>query len=100
MVRFSEDVVGLTDLKTSAKRVVEHVVRTRRPTLIARRGKGVAVLVELSEFERMQDELAFRKAVEAGAQAADAGRLVPHDDALAILDRFGSERPKASKRRK
>jgi len=49
----------------------------------------VAVLVELSEFERMQDELAFRHAVEAGARQARTGRLRPHKAAVQILESFG-----------
>jgi len=90
MVRFSEDVVGVSDLKVRGRQVIDKVVRTRRPTLVARRGRGVAVLVELSEFERMQEELAFRRGVEAGARAARAGKLRPHAEALEILESFGA----------
>jgi prevent-host-death family protein len=90
MVRFSEDVVGVSELKVRGAKVIEKVVRTGRPTLVARRGRGVAVLVELSEFERMQDELAFRQAVDEGAKAAQAGRLRPHADAVRILESFGA----------
>ena len=100
MVRFSEDVVGLNDLKTQAARVVDRVVRSRRPALVARRGKGVAVLVELGEFERMQDELAFRHAVEGGIADIEAGTLHDHEEAVAILDSFGKPLPRKTKGRK
>jgi prevent-host-death family protein len=88
-VRFSEDVRGLTELKAKGSAVVDRVVRTRRPTLITRRGQGVAVLVELSEYERMQDELDFVRAVEAGLQESVRGDLADHGEALKILDSFG-----------
>jgi prevent-host-death family protein len=88
-VRFSEDVRGLTELKAKGSEVVDRVVRTRRPTLITRRGQGVAVIVELSEYERLQDEVAFVRGVEAAIRESRDGVLDDHAEALAILDEFG-----------
>lgn len=88
----------LNELKAKTAAVVDHVVRTRRPVLITRRGRGVAVLVELSEFERMQDELAFRKGVERGLQDVRAGDVADHAEAATILRSFGSRPRKKSKR--
>lgn len=88
-VRFSEDVRGLTELKARGSEVVDRVVRTRRPTLITRRGQGVAVIVELSEYERMQDEVAFVRGVEEALRQSRDGHLGEHAEALEILDDFG-----------
>jgi antitoxin YefM len=99
MTRFSEDVQGLTELKAHGSAVVDRVVRSRRPLLITRRGKGVAVLVELSEFERMQDLLGFIEAVEAGAEQSESGQLGSHKEAVKILERFGQETARRSKRK-
>ena len=43
-VRFSEDVIPLSDLKTNPGRVVRQVADSRRPVLLTSRGRGVAVL--------------------------------------------------------
>ena len=50
--KFSEDVRPLTDLKTRAGAVVDRLRRSRRPVLLTRRGRGVAVLMDLEEYER------------------------------------------------
>jgi antitoxin YefM len=87
--RFSEDVRPLTELKTKASTLVDHVRRSRRPMLLTRRGRGVAVLLDLGEYERLVDRAALREAVGAGAAAAAAGDLHNHDEAEAILAAFG-----------
>jgi prevent-host-death family protein len=88
-VKFSEDVRPITDLKTHAAEVVEHVQRTRRPVLLTRRGRGVAVVLKLEEYEELMDRANFVEAIQAGARAAEAGDLHPHEAALEILDGFG-----------
>lgn len=87
--RFSEDVRSVTDLKQKGAEIVKHVRRTRRPVLLTRRGRGVAVLLDLQEYETMADRLAFVDAVEAGMREAGSGRLHRHKEALKILDSFG-----------
>jgi len=87
--KFSEDVRPLTDLKTRAGAIVERLRCSRRPVLLTRRGRGVAVLMDLDEYERLVERAAFVDAVKAGAAAAAAGDLHAHADAEAILDGFG-----------
>lgn len=87
--RFSTDVRTITDLKMKAAEVVDHARRSQRPVLLTRRGKGIAVILELETYERLVDRAAFVEAVEAGARAAVAGDLHPHREAEKILRRFG-----------
>ena len=72
--RFSEDVVGLTDLKTNPERIVKHATETRRPVLLTRRGRGVAVVQSVAEYESSARERAFMRAVIAGLADIEAGR--------------------------
>lgn len=88
-IRFSEDVKQVSELKTRSAEIIGHVNRTRRPVLLTRRGRGVAVLLDVDEYERLVDRQAFVEAVEAGARAAENEELHPHEEALAILDVFG-----------
>ncbi len=87
--RFSQDVRPLTDLKVKTSAVIEQVCRNKRPVLLTRRGRGLAVLLDLEEYERLIDRATFIEAVEAGRQAMLAGDLHPHEEAKAILDDFG-----------
>ncbi len=72
--KFSEDVVPLTDLKVNPGRVVRHVSEAHRPVLLTSRGRGVAVVQSVADFEAAQDERDFMRAVVAGLADLEAGR--------------------------
>jgi prevent-host-death family protein len=84
-VRFSEDVVPLSDLKTNPGRIVRHSTEAHRPVLLTSRGRGVAVLQSLSAYEQAAEEREFMRAVVAGLADLDDGREVSLADAKAEL---------------
>ena len=88
-VRFSEDVKQVSELKTHCAEIIGQVRRTHRPVLLTRRGRGVAVLLDIDEYERLVERQVFLDAVEEGARAVAHGDLHSHEKALAILDTFG-----------
>ena len=84
-VKFSEDVVPLTDLKVNPGRVVRQVVEAHRPVLLTSRGRGVAVVQSVADFERDEDERDFMRAVVAGLADLDAGRELSFAEAKSRL---------------
>ena len=84
-VRFSEDVVPLTDLKTNPGRVVKHAAESHRPVLLTRRGRGVAVIQSVIDYEAAEEERVFMRAVVEGLSDLEAGREVSLLDAKARL---------------
>lgn len=74
--RFSEDVVPVGDLKVNPGRIVQQVDRTRRPVLLTSRGRGVAVVQALGDFERDAEEREFLRAVVQGLLEIDEGQDV------------------------
>lgn len=72
--KFFEDVIPLTDLKVNPSRVVKHATEVRRPVLLTSRGRGVAVMQSVTDFEAAQEERAFMRAVVAGLADLEAGR--------------------------
>jgi len=73
-VKFSEDVVPISDLKINPGKVVRRVSEKHRPLLLTARGRGVAVVLSLADFEVRQEEQAFMKAVVKGMMDLEAGR--------------------------
>jgi prevent-host-death family protein len=72
--KFSQDVVPLSDLKVNPGRVVHQVDQTRRPVLLTSRGRGVAVVQALSEYEADSEERSFLRDVVEGLMDLEAGR--------------------------
>ena len=72
-VRFSEDVVPLGDVKVNPGAVVRHATDSGRPVLLTSRGRGVAVLQSLAQYEEAQDERSFLRGVVEGLATAEDG---------------------------
>ncbi|MET3998033.1 type II toxin-antitoxin system Phd/YefM family antitoxin [Marinobacterium sp. MBR-109] len=84
-VKFSEDVVPLSDLKVNPGKVVGRAQDTHRPILLTSRGRGIAVVQGLEDYERTAEELRFVKAVAQGLVDVREGNTLSLDDARKAL---------------
>jgi prevent-host-death family protein len=84
---FSRDVRPITDLKVKSAAIVDQARRSKRPILITQRGRGVAVVVGLEDYERLMEELAFGRAVDEGAEQARRKDFASSAEVAAILGR-------------
>lgn len=73
---FSEDVVPVSDLKINPGRVISQVDKTHRPVLLTSRGRGVAVVQSVKDYEAEAEERAFLRAVVQGLMDVEEGRTV------------------------
>jgi prevent-host-death family protein len=80
-VKFSSDVVPLSDLKVNPGKIVTQTVETQRPILLTSRGRGVAIVQSLAEYESREEECAFLRAVAQGLTEANEGKTLSIDDA-------------------
>jgi prevent-host-death family protein len=83
--KFSEDVIPLSDLKVNPGKVVGRTNETHRPILLTSRGRGVAVVLGLEDYEKSTEELRFVKAVAQGLADIREGNTVTLDEAKKIL---------------
>lgn len=79
-IKFSEDVIPLSDLKVNPGKVVNHTKDTHRPILLTSRGRGVAVMQSIDEFEKNEEEREFMKAVAAGLMEIREGKELELDE--------------------
>ena len=84
-VKFSEDVIPLSDLKINPGKVVGRAQDTHRPILLTSRGRGIAVVQGLEAYERTAEELRFVKAVARGLMDVREGNTVSLEDAKKTL---------------
>lgn len=64
--KFSEDVIPLSDLKINPGKIVNRAKDTHRPILLTSRGRGIAVVQGLDEYEKIAEENEFIKAIAQG----------------------------------
>jgi len=73
-IKFSQDIVPLSDLKVNPGKIVNRAQVTHRPILLTSRGRGVAVVQGLEEYENLEEERAFMKAVTQGLVEIKEGK--------------------------
>jgi prevent-host-death family protein len=83
--RFSVDVVPVTDMKVNPGKIVRQVNETRRPVLLTSRGRGVAVIQSVEEYERGEEEKSFIRAIAQGLADEAAGRVLTLEEVKARL---------------
>ena len=84
-IKFSEDVIPLSDLKINPGKIVGRTQETHRPILLTSRGRGVAVVQGLEDYEKTAEELQFVKAVAQGLMDVREGNTVSLEDAKKTL---------------
>ena len=84
-IKFSEDLVPLTDLKVNPTRVVKHTTEVHRPVLLTSSGRGVAVVQSVGDYGKAEEERDFMRAVVAGLSDLESGHEVSLNDARTRL---------------
>ena len=84
-IKFSEDVVPLSDLKVNPGKIVTRANDNKRPILVTSRGRGVAVVQALEEYEKLEEKVAFMQAVTQGLMEVKEGKVTDLTDAKRIL---------------
>jgi prevent-host-death family protein len=74
--KFSEDIVPLSDMKVNPGRVVNQVDKTHRPVLLTNRGRGVAIVQSLKDYENETEERSFLRGVVQGLMDLEEGREI------------------------
>ena len=85
-IKYSEDIIPISVLKVNADRIINQVDKTHRPVLVTSRGRGVAIVESLKEYEAKAEEQAFLRGVVRGLMDLGQGREVSLSD---VKKRFG-----------
>ncbi len=77
----AEDIRPLSEFRSSVTAFMKQVHDTKRPVVITQHGKGVAVLLDVSEYEAMTEKIELLGDIQVAIEQIGAGRGVAHDNA-------------------
>jgi antitoxin YefM len=90
-LKLDEDIRPLSEFRAGVAGFVRQVNETRRPMVLTQHGRGVAVLVDIREFEAMRERLALLEDIAVAEDEVAAGRLTVHEEAKArVLGGLGT----------
>jgi len=88
-LKLDEDIRPLSEFRAGVASFVKRVNDTRRPLVLTQHGRGVAVVVDIHEFEAMRERLSLLEDIARAEAQLAAGEGIPHEEAKArILKRI------------
>ena len=80
-----EDIKPLSEFRAHASALLQRIRDQKRPLVLTQRGHSAAVVVDVSEYERMIDELELLRDVRIAEEQLERGEGVSHADARSRL---------------
>jgi len=80
-LKINQDIRSMSEFRSGVASFLKQVHDTKRPLVITQHGKGVAVLLDVNEFEVMQDKIELYEDLEKSITQIEAGSGISHDDA-------------------
>ena len=76
-----QDIRPMSEFRSGVASFVKQVHDTKRPLIITQHGKGVGVLLDVGEFEAMQEKIELLEDIQTSISQIEAGNGVSHQDA-------------------
>ncbi|NPA72800.1 MAG: type II toxin-antitoxin system Phd/YefM family antitoxin [Gammaproteobacteria bacterium] len=80
-LHFDKDIQPLSDFRANTASFIRQINETRRPIVITQRGKGVAVVMDVSEYEAMQERIELLEEIQKSEAQISAGLGLSNSDA-------------------
>jgi prevent-host-death family protein len=84
-LKIDQDIRPLSEVRTGITSFLKQIQSTKRPLIITQHGKSVAVLLDVREYEAMQEKIEMLHDLETAIHQIDNGRGIEHQDAEAII---------------
>lgn len=84
-LKIDQDIRSMSEFRTGIAAFLKQVHDTKRPLVITQHGKGVAVLLDVMEYETMQEKIELLEDVQTSIAQIDAGAGIEHNAAQAAV---------------
>ena len=89
-LRIDQDIKPMSEFRTGIASFLKQVHDTKRPMIITQHGKGVAVLLDVNEYEVMQEKIELLQDIQTSISQLENGGGIETNDAKAmVLKRVG-----------
>ena len=84
-LKLNQDIRPLSEVRTGIASFIKQVHDTKRPLVITQHGKGVAVLLDVQEYEIIQEKLELLSDIQKSITQIESGQGIDHTEAKAAL---------------
>jgi antitoxin YefM len=79
--RLDEDVKPLSEFRANVSSFVERIRKTKRPLVLTQRGHSAAVVLDVSEYEQLLEQIETLRDVQSAEQQIARGKGISHSRA-------------------
>ncbi|MBI4690385.1 MAG: type II toxin-antitoxin system Phd/YefM family antitoxin [Nitrospirae bacterium] len=80
-LKIDQDIKPLSEVRTGIANFIKRVHDTKRPVIITQHGKSVAVLLDVHEYEAIQEKLELLTDVQVSLNQLENGQGIAHENA-------------------
>lgn len=91
-MQFHSDIKPISWLKNNAKQLIETVDETGNAMIITQNGEAKAVVMNVREYDQIQESLALLRMLADSSADAEAGRLRDSDEVFADIRKAITEK--------
>lgn len=84
-LKIDQDIRSMSEFRTGIASFLKQVHDTKRPLIITQHGKGAAVLLDVGEYELMQEKIELLQDVQTSISQIENGEGVSHSDAKEMI---------------
>ncbi|HOE19247.1 MAG: type II toxin-antitoxin system Phd/YefM family antitoxin [Smithellaceae bacterium] len=84
-LKIDQDIKPLSEVRIGIANYIKQVRDTKRPVIITQHGKSVAVLLDASEYENMQEKLELLTDVQTSLSQLATGQGIPNGEAKKLI---------------
>lgn len=89
-LKVDQDIRSMSEFRTGIASFIKQVHETKRPLVITQHGKGAAVLLDVGQYEAMQDKIELLQDIHTSLAQIESGAGVAHQEVKsALLERVG-----------
>ena len=84
-LRIDQDIKPLSEVRNGMATYIKQIQKTKRPLIITQRGRSAAVLIDVREFEAMQEKIELLSDIHSSLSQLEKGEGINHKDAKDML---------------
>jgi antitoxin YefM len=80
-----QDIRPMSEFRSGVAAFIKQVHDTKRPLIITQHGKGVGVLLDVGEYEAMQEKIELLEDIHTALSQLESGQSIDHQNAKQVV---------------
>ncbi len=91
-INFQNDIQPLSEFRANTAKYVKQIKETKRPLILTQHGKSTAVLLDVSAYQSLLEQIELLKEIQIGEKQIEEGQYFTHEEVKSrIQEKFSKK---------